>query len=58
VDPRLKRAAFGLARSLQEGQHNDQAIAAWNRYLALDSTTSWAEAARRNLKLLQDDGGS
>jgi len=58
VDPQLKRAAFGLARSLQEGKHTDQAIAAWNRYLELDSTTSWAEAARRNLKLLQDDGGS
>jgi tetratricopeptide (TPR) repeat protein len=58
VDPRLKRAAFGLARSLQEAEHKDQAIVAWNRYLELDSTTSWAEAARRNLKLLQADGGS
>jgi len=58
VDPQLQRAAFGLARSLQEGQHKAQAIAAWNRYLELDSTTSWAAAARRNLKLLQDDGGS
>lgn len=58
VDPNLKRAAFGLARSLQEGQHTPEAIAAWNRYLELDSTTSWAAAARRNLKLLQDDGES
>jgi tetratricopeptide (TPR) repeat protein len=58
VDPGLKRAAFGLARSLQEGEHKTEAIAAWNRYLELDSTTSWAAAARRNLKLLQDDGDS
>lgn len=58
VDPELKRAAFGLARSLQEGQHDDEAIAAWNRYLELDSTSSWAAAARRNLKMLQDDGDS
>lgn len=58
VDPGLKRAAFGLARSLQEGQHETEAIAAWNRYLELDSTSSWAASARRNLKLLQDDGDS
>lgn len=58
VDPELKRAAFGLARSLQEGGHTDQAIAAWKDYLELDGTSSWAAAARRNLKMLQDDGGS
>lgn len=57
-DPGLKRAAFGLARSLQEGQHTDQAIAAWNHYLTLDDTSSWAAAARRNLKTLQDAGES
>lgn len=58
VDPGLKRAAFGLARSLQEGLHEQEAIAAWNRYLELDSTSSWADAARRNLKMLQDAGDS
>jgi tetratricopeptide (TPR) repeat protein len=58
VDPELKRAAYGLARSLQEGQFTDRAIAAWNRYLELDGTSSWAASARRNLKLLQDDGDS
>jgi len=58
VDPNLKRAAFGFARSLQEGQHKDRAIAAWTRYLELDGTSSWAAAARRNLKMLQDEGDS
>jgi len=58
VDPQLKRAAFGLGRSLQEGQHTDRAIAAWKHYLELDSTSSWAAAARRNLKMLQDEGDS
>jgi len=58
IDPQMKRAAFGLARSLQEAGHTDQAIAAWNRYLELDSTSSWAAAARRNLKMLQDDDES
>ena len=56
VDPGLKRAAFGLARSLQEGQHSEEAIAAWQRYLELDGTSSWAQAARRHLKMLQDEG--
>jgi len=56
VDPGLKRAAFGLARSLQEGQHTERAIAAWKHYLELDGTSSWAAAARRNLKMLQDEG--
>ena len=58
VDPKMKRAAFGRARSLQEGQHTDRAIAAWKRYLELDGTSTWATAARRNLKMLQDEGDS
>lgn len=58
LDPQLKRAAFGLARSLQEGGHRDQAIAAWQRYLVLDGSSSWATAARRNLEKLQNDDGS
>ena len=58
LDPTAKRAAFGLARSLQEGGHTDEAIAAWTNYLELDSTTSWAAAARRHLTILQDDGES
>ncbi|MEN8006819.1 MAG: tetratricopeptide repeat protein [Candidatus Krumholzibacteriota bacterium] len=55
IDPQFQRAAFGLARSLQEGQHPEQAIAAWQRYLELDGTSSWAAAARRHLKTLQDE---
>jgi tetratricopeptide (TPR) repeat protein len=58
VDPSLKRAAFGLARSLQEGQHPEQAITAWQHYLELDGTSSWAAAARRHLKMLQGEGDS
>lgn len=57
-DPGFKRASFGLARSLQEGGHTDRAIAAWQGYLALDETSSWAAAARRNLKTLQESGDS
>lgn len=57
-DPGFKRAAFGLARSLQEGGHTDRAIAAWQAYLELDDSSSWANAARRNLAELQDPGES
>lgn len=55
--PGFKRAAFGLARSYQEGGHRDQAIDAWQKYLELDSTSSWATTAQRNLRKLQDDPG-
>ena len=57
IDPDLKRAAFGLARSLQEGGHDAEAVAAWGRYLELDDSSSWAAAARRHLKTLQDADG-
>jgi len=55
--PGFKRAAFGLARSFQEGGHRDQAIKAWQQYLELDSTSSWATTAQRNLRKLQDEPG-
>ena len=57
-DPGFKRASFGLARSLQEAGHTDRAIAAWQAYLELDDSSSWAGAARRNLAELQDPGES
>jgi len=55
--PGFKRAAFGLARSYQEGGHRRPAQTAWESYLALDSTSSWAATARRNLRKLQDESG-
>ncbi len=55
--PGFKRAAFGLARSYQEDGQSKQAINAWQQYLALDSTSSWATTARRNLRKLQDEPG-
>ncbi len=56
--PGFKRAAFGLARSYQEGGHTKQAVSAWNNYLEIDATSSWAATARRNLKKLQDEPGN
>jgi tetratricopeptide (TPR) repeat protein len=48
-----RRAAFGWARALQEAGRRDEALAAWQAYLALDPKSSWADAARRNVKELQ-----
>lgn len=56
IDPEHLRAAFSLGRSLQEGETPGQAVAAWERYLTLDSSSSWAEAARRNLRKLSHGG--
>jgi tetratricopeptide (TPR) repeat protein len=49
-----KRAVFGMARSLQEDGQKQKAMKAWDQYLELDSTSSWADVARRNLKKLRD----
>ena len=54
--PDHRRAAFGLARALEEEGLTDQAIAAWERYLVLDPESSWADQARSRLRKLQDAG--
>lgn len=54
--PTHRRAAYGLARALEEEGLTDEAIAAWERYLVLDPDSSWAEQARNRLRKLQDAG--
>lgn len=54
MDPGNKRAAFGYARSLQEAGDRQGALTAWRNYLKLDSSSGWADAARRNLEALQN----
>ncbi|MFO7609826.1 MAG: tetratricopeptide repeat protein [Candidatus Krumholzibacteriia bacterium] len=56
ADPQHRRAAFSLARSLEEDGATAAAVAAWERYLALDPDSSWAEQARSRLRKLQDAG--
>lgn len=53
LDPGHQRAAFSGARCHQEAGHTQKAIGAWEYYLTLDSKSSWAETARRNLKKLR-----
>jgi tetratricopeptide (TPR) repeat protein len=49
-----RRAAFGYARALQEEGRPTEAATAWRRYLALDTDSSWADAAREHLRKLAD----
>ncbi len=53
LDPNLLDALFNRALSLQEQRLWRQAEEAWNEYLAHDSTSAWAQEARRKLLELQ-----
>jgi Flp pilus assembly protein TadD len=55
VKPAHRRGAFGLARALQEAGRRGEAAQAWEEYLALDSTSSWADIARRNLQQIRSE---
>jgi tetratricopeptide (TPR) repeat protein len=49
LDPELLRARFTHALCLQRMGRGEEAVAAWRRYLELDSTSAWADQARENL---------
>jgi CHAT domain-containing protein len=53
LDPNLLDALFNRALSLQEQKLWKQAEEAWNEYLTHDSTSAWAQEARRKLAELQ-----
>ena len=52
-NPNLLDALFNRALTLQEQRLWHQAETAWNDYLAHDSTSAWAQEARRKLSELQ-----
>jgi tetratricopeptide (TPR) repeat protein len=54
LDPGHRRAAFGMARALEEDGRREEAMAAWEDYLVLDPDSSWAGQARRRLQALRD----
>ncbi|HPF70248.1 MAG TPA: tetratricopeptide repeat protein [Candidatus Krumholzibacteria bacterium] len=56
ADPANRRAAFGLARALEAAGDEPGAIAAWERYLALDADSGWANQARSRLRALRHGG--
>lgn len=52
IDPNLLEARFNKAFYLQSRQMPHEARIAWQDYLNLDSTSKWAEEARKNLEVL------
>ncbi len=53
LNPRYADAYFNLALLAERGGELLQAIGYWNTYLKLDSTSSWAGAARKQLDRLK-----
>lgn len=53
LNPRYADAYFNLALLFERNNEVLQAIAHWNAYLKLDSTSSWASTARKQLERLK-----
>jgi CHAT domain-containing protein len=53
LDPKLPEPRFNRALCLQALPSPEQAKQAWREYLTLDSSSQWAEEARRNLQFLE-----
>lgn len=51
ADPKYADALFNLATHLTREEDLAEAVPLWERYLALDSTTEWAEKARQSLSI-------
>lgn len=56
LNGRLPEAQFNKALVLERLHLRDQAIAAWERYVELDSRTPWASEARQRQSALKDQG--
>lgn len=54
VTPELLEARFNRALVYQNMRLFQQAVEEWKKYLEKDPNSPWAEEARRNLKLLED----
>lgn len=52
-DDSHKKGQYSLAMSLEKLGERDKAIAAWQRYLQLDSRSAWAAEARKRLGRLK-----
>ena len=55
LDPNLLEALFNRALVLQEMSLPQEAKEAWTRYLKKDSTSPWADEARRHLSQIKDE---
>ena len=55
LDPNLLEALFNKSLALQELRNPRQARESWNLYLQKDSSSSWADEARKNLARLENE---
>ncbi|UCG50558.1 MAG: tetratricopeptide repeat protein [Candidatus Latescibacterota bacterium] len=53
LDPTHARALYSLAVCYEKQGEKEKAIAAWRRYLEIDSKSAWANEARKRLKELE-----
>jgi tetratricopeptide (TPR) repeat protein len=53
IDPRSPDALFNRAKALEALERPDEAVAAYDHYLEVDSSSRWADEARRNADLLR-----
>jgi tetratricopeptide (TPR) repeat protein len=53
IDPRSPEALFNQAKAFQLLGRNPEAIAAYQRYLALDSSSGWADEAKQQIDFLK-----
>lgn len=53
IDANLLEALFNKALLLQKMRLDGQAKEAWNKYVEKDNVSPWADEARKNLKLLE-----
>jgi tetratricopeptide (TPR) repeat protein len=51
--PGNTKALYSLAVCYEKMGEKEKAIAAWERYLELDSTSAWAAEARKRLEALK-----
>lgn len=54
LEPRLAEALFNRALILERMELRDQARAAWQKYLAVDSASGWALEAREHMRRLDE----
>jgi tetratricopeptide (TPR) repeat protein len=49
LEPQFAEATFNLARVLEESGRIDEARQVWQKYVALDSASAWADVAKEHL---------
>lgn len=57
MNPSHLKALYSLAVTYEKLKRMDDAEKTWKNYLEMDSTSEWADSARRHLEALREGGG-